>query len=268
MSAAELALQSMKKRGAAVPDSGSADKGASSTEAKTQGGGGGEKPAEGSPAVAGAAPEPLPAVQLQAYTGKDFEQLYGHPDRWACLDSSEVYEDEHVLVMKTHSFTSKCVAVAVWAMSFACIGSAPWAVYVYANANNDPVSPRYYQSKLCEAVTLVNEGLAEKYNTNATLLLDGCDLSGTMVIPVIGDLFWVIWAVLTTAMVFAGCCAPPDRMIVLEKEADTGCVSEIQTGDCGAAAFSAPWLLFFLSSQWPSSSSSSSSMEASFLLCL
>jgi hypothetical protein len=229
MSAADLALQSMKKRGGAVAaDNGAAAAAAAATtttaaaaaaaaEAKTHAGGEKDPAAV---AVAQQAGEPM-AAQLAAYTGKDFEKLYGHPDRWACLDSSDVYEDEHVLVMKTHALVSKCVAVTVWVMSLACIGSAPWAAYIYVNADNDPVSPRYYQSKLCAAVSAVNLNLQESDKSNATLLLE-CDPTAAMVIPVIGDLFWVIWTVLVVAMVFAGCCAPPDRVIVLEKDDDTG----------------------------------------------
>ena len=164
--------------------------------------------------------------EFQQYTGKDYVDLYGHPDRWACLDTSDVYEDDQVLVMKTHSFISKAAAAVVWLCSLACIGASLWAIYIYSFAFQDPISPLYYQSKLCTAVTMVNQELS-----NDTLLLT-CDPDAADAIPVIGDLFWVIWIVLFAVMTILGCCAPPDRIIVLEKGQNTGYVRERNWNMC------------------------------------
>jgi len=167
--------------------------------------------------------EPPP---FQQYTGKDFVKLYGHPDRWACLDSSDLYEDDEVLLLKTHSCISKAVAATVWMLSLGCLCSTLWAIYIYLNATGDPVSPKYYQTKLCGAITTINA-----QTVNDTLKLQ-CDVDSVSTIPTIGDFFWLIWAFLFLCMMFLGCCAPPDRILVLEKERNIGYVREKNWNMC------------------------------------
>ena len=214
------------------------------TEAKlgSDGGGGGSKQPLGGPDIArvvGSDPEapkativgenaPAPFTQ---YSGKDYTDLYGHPDRWSWLDSSEFDETDEMLVMKTHSFISKAAAIVVWAVGLAVLASTGWAIYLYVQADFDPVSPRYYQSKLCASIDILNEQLLLIDGGNETLLLE-CDISSVPVVPVVGDFFWVLWVVMVLVVTFLGCCAPPDRQLVLEKDQDIGYVREKNWNCC------------------------------------
>ena len=164
-------------------------------------------------------------TDFQSLSGKDYEKLYGKPDRWACLDTSEVVETGDYLVMKTHPFISKCFGMCVWAVGVCFMATSVWAIYLYINAEQDSSSPRYYQSKLCSAVTILNEDLL-----NETLQLS-CALD-VPVINIIGDFFWIIWLVFLVLLTFGGCCAPPDRELVLEKDTDSGYVRERNWNFC------------------------------------
>ena len=158
-------------------------------------------------------------------TGKDYSKLYGHPDRWSWLDSSEFEENEVYLVMKTHPCISKCIGITVGLMGLALIVTSVWAGYIYTFAETDPSSPRFFQSKLCSAVTMVNQELL-----NETLMLE-CDID-VPAIDTIGNFFWIIWAFFLVSVSFFGCCAPPDRELVIEKDSDTGYIRERNWNYC------------------------------------
>lgn len=169
---------------------------------------------------------------FQTFTGNDYEELYGHPRRWECLDTSDFYENDHVLVMKTHSCISKVAAILVWSMSLSWFACTVWAIYLYINAESDTTSPKYYQSRLCVVVTMLNSNpiITSGVNNNSLELV--CDINNVQTIPVIGNFFWIIWTFFFVIMSFFGCCAPMDRELVIEKDNDTGYISERNWNIC------------------------------------
>ena len=44
--------------------------------------------------------------------------------------------------MRTHSCISKFAAVVVWVLSLACGAATIWAIYLYINAAQEPISPK------------------------------------------------------------------------------------------------------------------------------